>query len=305
MEHSVHPLPFDLPSNIQELAAPQLLGALWNWFLYGALVVQFYVYIYNFPRDNKYIKLLVYGIFFLETVQTVLSGADLYYWFAAGFGNVDQLTSPFFSFLDVSIMGAVVSLCVQFFFVYRISILSEKRSRWLLVCLIICLLSITGALAAFAVGIFSHISDGFLEGKGLEIFEMTWIIANTLSDLLIASSMLYHLRRIWTNDGNLSSYILVSIVRLTVETNLVTTTASIAALLMVALYPDKNWYLCPTYVLGKLYSNTLLVSLNNRISIRDSYEALEGVVDRQAVTVPGSGRSEATKDATTLVAEKA
>jgi len=47
------------------------------------------------------------------------------------------------------------------------------------------------------------------------------------------------------------------------------------------------------------------VSLNNRISIRDSYEALEGVVDRQAVTVPGSGRSEATKDATTLVAEKA
>jgi hypothetical protein len=72
----------------------------------------------------------------------------------------------------------------------------------------------------------------------------TWILGNTLSDLLIASAMLYHvssfrllymgpleadhsvlipqLRRIWSRDGNLSSHVLVSMVRVTVETNLVT-----------------------------------------------------------------------------------
>ena len=83
------------------------------------------------------IHFVVHGIFFLETLQTVFSGADLYYWFAAGFGNVDQLTVPFGSSIDVSIMGSVVSLGVQFFFVYRIFMLSEKRS-WLL-CAVICL----------------------------------------------------------------------------------------------------------------------------------------------------------------------
>jgi hypothetical protein len=72
----------------------------------------------------------------------------------------------------------------------------------------------------------------------------SWILGNTLSDLLIASAMLYHvgsfrllymesleadcsllvpqLRRMWSRDGNLSSHVLVSMVRVTVETNLVT-----------------------------------------------------------------------------------
>jgi len=68
-----------IPPNIEELAAPLLLGAVWNWCLYGALVVQFYVYTYNFPGDKRLIKLLVYSIFVLETLQTALSGADLYY----------------------------------------------------------------------------------------------------------------------------------------------------------------------------------------------------------------------------------
>ena len=80
---------------------------------------------------------LVYSIFFLETVQTVLSGTDLYYWFAAGFGNYFNLTEPFASFFDLPIMGSVVSLSVHFFFVHRIFVLSEKRSRW--ICVIICL----------------------------------------------------------------------------------------------------------------------------------------------------------------------
>ena len=71
----------------------------------------------------------------------MLSGADLYYWFAAGFGNLDQLTSPFASFVDVPIMGSVVSLSVQFFFVYRIFMLSGKRPWWL--CAVICLVTLS------------------------------------------------------------------------------------------------------------------------------------------------------------------
>jgi len=66
-------------------------------------------------------------------------------------------------------------------------------------------------------------------------------------------------------------------------------TVSVISLFLVAVYPWKNWYLCPTFLLGKLYSNTLLVSLNNRISIRDTYSAHGGVVDCLVVTTPRSG----------------
>ena len=83
----------------------------------------------------------MYIVFFLETVQTILSGADLYYWFAAGFGNPDHLFSSFLSFLDVPMMGSLVALIVQFFFVYRIWVLSEKRGRWRYICIMICLVN--------------------------------------------------------------------------------------------------------------------------------------------------------------------
>jgi len=104
-----------------------------------------------------------------------------------------------------------------------------------------------------------------------------WLIGSTFSDLLIAYAMLYHvcsfwllymrsfeahypiiisqLRRMRANDGDFSNHVFVSIVRLTVETNLVTSkdpdlwchnvspshahlaTVSVVSLLMVALFP--------------------------------------------------------------------
>ncbi|KAN0106929.1 hypothetical protein V8E52_010673 [Russula decolorans] len=245
--------PPPIPPNIQEFAAPQLLGVVWNWCLYGALVVQFYVYSYNFPRDNKYTKLFVYSIFFLETLQTALSGADLYYWFAAGFGDVERLTMPYISFFDVPILGSVVSLSVQFFFVYRIWVLSKKRWRWL--CIIICLFSTVDAAAAFIGGTYTYVTRKFANGRILKILALTWLGGNTISDLLIASAMLYHLTRM-RGRGNFSTHALLSIVRLTVETNVATTTVSIVGLLMVALYPNKNWFVCP-YVSISLFRNLL------------------------------------------------
>jgi hypothetical protein len=116
------------------------------------------VYSYNFPEDNKVFKLLgmqfllhsspfplpngsniVYAICFLETLQTALTGADLYYWFISGYGDMLRLSSPYASPFDVPIIESVVSLCVQFFFSYRIWVLSMKQTWWL--SLVICLVS--------------------------------------------------------------------------------------------------------------------------------------------------------------------
>ncbi|KAF8486811.1 hypothetical protein DFH94DRAFT_841285 [Russula ochroleuca] len=255
-----------VPSNVAEIishrgpadtffsAASLLFGVLWNWTLYGVLLVQ-----------------LLYGIFFLETLQTALTGADLYYWFASGFGNMDHLIDPYASAFDVPIIGSIVSGAVQYFFVYRVWVLSEKKSWWL--CVIISIFSGLDTIAAFAGGIYAHISGRFISGRSLKIIVLTWLAGNTVTDLLIATAMLFYLtRRRNTEFGQFSyfsNHALVRIVRLTVETNVLTTTNSAIALLVVFIFPNKFYYTCPTYILGKLYSNTLLLSLNNRISIRE------------------------------------
>jgi hypothetical protein len=71
-----------------------------------------------------------YFVFLLETTQTALTGADVYYWFIAGFGDVGRLKKSNFSAIDSPTMDAIISLVVQGFYCYRIWTLS-KQSRWL------------------------------------------------------------------------------------------------------------------------------------------------------------------------------
>jgi len=256
-----------VPSDVVEVAAPLLFGVLWNWTLYGALVVQLYVYSYNFPGDRKLLKVLAYGVFLLETLQTALSGADMYYWFGSGYGNMDHLSDPYASAFDVPIIGSIVAGAVQFFFVYRVWVLSNKKSWWL--CAIISVSSAVDTIAAFGGGIVAHASQRFVSGRSLKILAYTWLIGNTITDVMIVTSMLYYLTRRRNADvAPFSDNALTRIMRLTIETNVLTTTNGIIALLMVAVFPKKFYYTCPVAFLGKLYSNTLLVSLNNRITIR-------------------------------------
>jgi len=129
----------------------------------------------------------------------------------------------------------------------------------------------------------------FAHGRTLKVLALTWLIGNTVADLLITAAMLYHCtKRRNVGDRYFSNHALSRIVRLTIETNVLTSIVGVIALLMVSIFPDKNWFTCPTAIIGKLYSNTLLVSLNNRIALREVQSA-RGVVRRsRAMTVPSS-----------------
>ena len=78
-------------------------------------------------------------MFSLETLQTALSGADVYFWFCSGFDNPNHLEYPYASGFDVPIIGSIVSGTVQFFFVYRVWVLSDKKSGWY--CMLIAVVS--------------------------------------------------------------------------------------------------------------------------------------------------------------------
>lgn len=261
------PLPPILP-HIAQITAPLLIGVLGNWCLFGVLVVQTYVYSYNFPEDGRRLKLLVYTVFLLETVQTALTGADLYHWFASGYGDLNRLAAPFASAIDVPIMESIVSAMVHFFFAYRVWVLSNKSWRF---CSLICLFSTFNAASALTSGIHSQVQTRFATGdRSLQHIGIIWLSATVVSDILITSAMVYYLIKRKGTDSGFHNNVLVKIVRLTVETNLLTTAIGTISLLVLIIFPDKNWYTCPTAILGKLYSNTLLVSLNNRISIRNA-----------------------------------
>ncbi|KAI9435796.1 hypothetical protein H4582DRAFT_621979 [Lactarius indigo] len=209
-----------VPLNIAEITAPMMFGVLWNWTLYGVLVAQTYVYSYNFPGDRTSLKLLVYSVFLVETVQTALTGTDLYYWFVSGFGDMGHLDRAHLFEFDVPVIGSIVSLTVQLFFVYRIWVLSE-RSSWSL-CLIICLCSMVAAVAGFYRGVHAYLD------RVVSVPLLIWMSGNALADILVACSILFYLgRRRKERDGHFSDHVLSRIIRLTIETNVLTSTVGI------------------------------------------------------------------------------
>jgi len=267
-----------IPPDIAKVTAPILFGPMINWGLYGVLCVQTYVYSYNFPDDRWYLKALAYSVFLVETVQTALTGADVYFWFMAGFGNVERLKDSNFSPIDSPTIDAFISLIVQGFFCYRIWTLN-KRALW--ICLLIAVLAIVQAIGAAWGGIKSATLGTYSVVKPGQYL---WLITSALADILIALVMTFQLRKMSAHDGRYSNHVVPRVVRLTIETNTLTAGVALLSFVLYVAFPNEIYYTCPTGVIGKLYSNTLFVTFNNRIYFRDHLSP--GGLVSQAEAIP-------------------
>ncbi|KAH9035704.1 hypothetical protein EDB84DRAFT_1561133 [Lactarius hengduanensis] len=243
-----------IPPNVAEIAAPMLLGALWNWTLDSSSGED--VYSYNFPGDRTLVKLLVYSVFLVETLQTALTGADLYYWFVSGFGNMGHLTAPYESPFDVPIIGAIEIVMAS-----MLAYLSRESSHRSLTLVPIfhfltSQFSIVAAAAGLYGGIYTHVRKKFASGRMLKVLALTWVSGNASADILIAGSLLFYLgRRRREGCGQFSEHALSKVVRLIIETNVLTTTVGIVTLLTVAIFPVGDSTTFHTFDDSSQYSN--------------------------------------------------
>ncbi|KAF8878871.1 hypothetical protein BD779DRAFT_1628376 [Infundibulicybe gibba] len=253
-----------IPASIALLTGPPLLGIMLNWWIFGILIVQCYIYRLSFPNDEKHLKALVYTLLLLETVQTMFTTADAFHWFAFGFGDMDSLGELFLSNIDSPILGSIIAFIVQLVFCGRIWALSQSK----ILSGAIALFSVAQIVGGIGLGVVNQISGGLVgfRNRGLA-YTILWLGGSAITDTLIAVSLTYLLLKSKSRNKRANDIIL-RVVRLTVETNALTATMAIIALSLVvapSIAPPKTtMFTCPCYILGKLYSNTLMTMLNNR-----------------------------------------
>ncbi|KAJ3929909.1 MAG: hypothetical protein NXY57DRAFT_1014645 [Lentinula lateritia] len=259
--------PPPLPQNIAAIVAPTALGMLFNWCLFGVLTVQVYIYARSFKADKTWMKTLVYTIFLIETAQTALTGADMYYWFVTGYGNLSRFTKSYLSPIDIPLFAAIISLIVQVFFCHRIYGL--QKSFWP-ICALIFLISLMQASCALYGAVTGLIANsGVHEAEVNQRIVIAWLSGTAIADTIIAAMMILLLIKFRKEEFHHSIDIMTRIVRLTVETNAVTSSVAIITIIVFLVHPDTSDFYTPTAVMGKLYSNTLLVTFNNRIALRE------------------------------------
>ncbi|KAJ7464269.1 hypothetical protein B0H11DRAFT_2051916 [Mycena galericulata] len=245
--------------NLTREVSPLLFGSLFNYFSFGILVIQLYVYRTCFPRDPLSIKSLVYFVFLVILVCVCLNTSDMYYWFGSGFGDPARLAN--FRYLSIygPILGLLISTLVQLFFCYRIFII--KRSFWPITVLIstISMVQFAGGLGA---GILSLIDKYQLRRGTVINLTYVWLVSGAAADIIIAVMMTYLLLTTAVHPSTRD--VVKDVVTLIIETNTFSALVAILTLGLLVGSRSTDYFSCPAVVLPGIYANTLLATLNNR-----------------------------------------
>ncbi|CAK5282566.1 unnamed protein product [Mycena citricolor] len=245
---------------------PSLLATCLNWWLYGVMCVQAYHYTASFTRrDNRIIKSLVLVLFLLDTTQTAMITADAFHWFVAGYGNAQMLDEIWINGIDVPFLDALIAFIAQAFYCWRIWFLRDGR-RWKNAIPGLILLVATMQFAAgMVVGIKAQqVARWSLIGS--EFVETTiWFTGAAVADLSIAIVMSWTLLYEHRSSVLSTNSVISRVVRLIAETNAITATFAVLALIFYWGIPSKPSMVVPvTSCIGKLYTNSLVAVLNNR-----------------------------------------
>ncbi|KJA21546.1 hypothetical protein HYPSUDRAFT_724975 [Hypholoma sublateritium FD-334 SS-4] len=268
MDQPAPPLLSQLIPDFTSITGPPLLGIVLNWALFGILSTQLFIYYQAFPRDKSFLKALVYSVYLLEAVQTILLMENAWRVYASGFGNLEVFDEVETSWLSVGILGGLVACMVQSFYAYRIYVLSQSRIITGII-VFMALASYSGSLAtSIVLQRARNFSELFQQESRIFALFGLWQSAGTVCDVLIAACMTFYLKKMSQGGLAQTQRVVAKLLRLTVETGIVTATISIISLAVYYSFTQFQYYEVPLSAIAKLYSNTMLVAVNSRVRFR-------------------------------------
>ncbi|KAJ7039913.1 hypothetical protein C8F04DRAFT_1085313 [Mycena alexandri] len=242
---------------------PIVLGYMFSYGLYGMLVVQLYVYSQNFPKDRKGIKAVVWTIFFFETAFTFFTTCGAWLLFGQGWGNTDTLSQFDWSWAPLPVFNGIIEALAQSFYIWRIW--SLTNSIWMPI--VISLVMLVQVVAVFYYGIKVD-----LEGESfVKLFKLSneitlWLTASAACDVIITLTLVFILsRRQKTSTSRHTTGLINKMIRFSIETGTITSLGAICEVTLWLSCRQWNFHLIFFLILGKLYSNVLLATLNCRI----------------------------------------
>ncbi|KAJ6604363.1 hypothetical protein DFH09DRAFT_1122428 [Mycena vulgaris] len=252
-------------SQFEVLTAPMLAGTQANWALLGTLALQVYKFHICFPRETAAIKALVYTIFLLECVQTGITSHFAYSILVTGWGDPGVFVKLPWSSLATPIFTGITSATVQIFFARRIYILKGEHMVYRVVAAVIVMLAFMQSLAAIISDARFAVTTAVAELASLMVGVKAWLIGSAVCDVVITVTMIvilsqYRQKTPWKRTDSLITKLIFN----TVETGAITTVVAIFDVVLFIVFPTNNLHQVPAFMLGKLYSNVMLVTINAR-----------------------------------------
>ncbi|OBZ65407.1 hypothetical protein A0H81_14544 [Grifola frondosa] len=231
--------------------------------LWGVITVQVYFYAEH-GKDRAWLRAFVGIIWLIETLHTVVMWIYIYDITVNHMGNMAFLMETTWTLCASVTFQSLAGSLVQAFFAYRVYLVS--RRPW------IPMVSWAGsslrACLGIAITVLARQSGTLTQYKS----KYNWATILTLStsvfvDVTNTASLCYHLANRKTGFQQ-SNRVIDSLMRWAIETGLVTSMCAITMLITLLVLPHDTVWLAILLVYAKLYSNSLMVSLNSREHLR-------------------------------------
>ncbi|KAJ7177036.1 hypothetical protein C8R46DRAFT_1213598 [Mycena filopes] len=282
MSSPAEPPAFGTIMDVHLLYGPLLLGLCFNMILFGLLVSQAMTYYQTAHKDPVWMRLLVVYVLLVESANAALDIAVMYQPLITEYGSIPGKLPTLLLTQPLCII--LVAFPIELFFIWRIRTLT---GRYILPAIFLVL-----ATVAFGAGIWTTVSIAGAhrwDNVPVTFHAVTlWIATSMATDLCIAFCLAWVLRGKRTGFQK-SDTVVDRIVRMTVQTGLITAVVNILDLLSflfikarlpfpasLFLIPDPSPTQNTTFnfmwsnPLSKLYSNCMMSTLNARATLKDT-----------------------------------
>ncbi|TFK29252.1 hypothetical protein FA15DRAFT_632122 [Coprinopsis marcescibilis] len=241
-----------------------LIGVVCASVLYGVSCVQTWYYFNHYRTDVWYIKSLVGAVWLFDTVHQILISHTVYHYVISNYDNPSNLGNLVWSILLEVLFNGFIGLLVQGFLTLRVWRLSNENIPLTVTigALVLAEFACSAAFTVQSMKLHTWADLGNLKGLSISVN-----IVGVVVDVFIAGALFYFLSR--SRTGFKKSDTMISrLILFTVSTGFLTSLCAIGSLVSILAWGQTLIYVAFYFSIGRLYSNSVLATLNARKSIR-------------------------------------
>ncbi|KAH0591134.1 hypothetical protein H2248_001233 [Termitomyces sp. 'cryptogamus'] len=210
-----------------------------------------------------WIQVIVITLFVTDTLHSAVAIYAGWETCVTNYANPESLAFVSWTIPFTACATSVAAILTQFFLGHRVWILTKNMAF----VVVIGVLSVLG----FIFGIYSGIRSGIIREVAhfapLKPFVICWLGFQTSADLLLTFILSFVLSRSRTGFRKTDT-IINRLIRGAIQTGLFASMFALADLFSFVLHGDTNLYAMFAYPIGRIYTNTLLDTLNARIELK-------------------------------------
>ncbi|PIL28634.1 hypothetical protein GSI_08676 [Ganoderma sinense ZZ0214-1] len=252
-------------ARVREGLACIIIGVVAASILFGITVLQAYIYYRENVKEPTVVKFLVGLVCFFDTSATVFITIGAWIFFVQDFGNQADMPVVKGPPAEALVIGANVftALITQLFFAYRLWIFSKQN-------IVLAGIVVVFALGSFAPGLW--IASRFVEAASLFDIQTTkariigglWNGLGAICDVFILLVLSCYLHTSRLRSKRSSDSVDEKLMQYMIECCGITALCQTCILVTFSALPGRVVFFPFLLIVGKLYSNTFLGTLNVR-----------------------------------------